>query len=587
MIVINLNTKNEYEIEVSKNGENHMTCPVCSADRKKSKLKCFSFNYEKKAGRCNHCNVVLVEKRDYVPEVHYKRPVWEPQKTNLSDRLVAWFKSRKISVSTILDFKITEGPEWMPQTQKEVNTVHFNYFRNGELINIKFRDALKNFKLVSEAELIPYNIDAVICAKQVIWVEGEIDCHSVHESGYRNVISVPNGATIGRNNLTYLDNVIDMFEEDTEHILAFDGDNAGLSLMQEFVRRLGASNCSKVSWRDTKDANECLVKYGPEAVRESIDSRVDFPVSGIFTASDIDSEIDDYHKNGLPQGCDIGLPEFDNLLKFHEGYITTFTGIPGHGKSEVVDFLTIRLNILHQWKWAIYSPENYPLQLHFSKYAEKIIGKSFNFMNQSELAAAKKLFNENFFFIKPEEDSKLESILDKALFLVKKKGIRGLVIDAWNKIEHLWEGSETQYISRKLDELALFCERKCVHLFLVAHPTKIQKDKNTGLYEVPNLYNINGSANFFNKTHNGISVYRNFTTGRSEIYVQKVKFKHWGQPGCVEMEWDWKTGRYYQHSPDHSNWITGSNKQLTIDVNKTIEAKKVYDIPLGDIEIPF
>jgi len=584
MIVLNLQDKKEYQIEVSKNGENHMVCPVCSADRKKSKLKCFSFNYEKKAGRCNHCNVVLVEKRDFVPEPSYKRPVWNPQKVLLSEKVVEWFKARKISISTLLHFRITEGPEWMPQHKETVNTIHFNYFKNDELVNIKYRDGAKNFKLVSEAELIPYNLDSVICSKQVIWVEGEPDCLSVHEVGLRNVISVPNGATIGRNNLTYLDNVIDLFDDDTEHVLAFDNDNAGLSLTQEFVRRLGAANCSKVNWRDCKDANECLVTHGPSAVKEAIESRESFPVSGIFTASDINDEINDYYKNGLPKGCEIGIPEFDDLLKFHEGYITTFTGIPGHGKSEIVDFFTIRLNIMHQWKWGIYSPESYPLQLHFSKYAEKLIGKTFGFMNSGEIELTKKHFNENFFFIKPEEDSKLESILDKALFLVKKKGIRGLVIDAWNKIEHLWEGSETQYISRKLDELALFCERKCVHLFLVAHPTKILKDKNTGFYDIPNLYNINGSANFFNKTHNGISVYRNFGTGRSEIYVQKVKFKHWGTVGMAEFEWDWKTGRYYRYAPDYSNWISGENKQL--NMNEFIEPKK-NQIPLGTEEIPF
>lgn len=587
MIVINLEDKQEYDIEVQRDGENHMTCPVCSHTRKKPKEKCFSFNYNKKVGRCNHCNVVLVEKKEFKPEPKFKKPEWNPKLEILSGAAVNWFRDRKISASTLIHFRITEGKTYMPQVQKERNTIQFNYFKNGELINVKYRDGQKNFKMVSEAELCLYNIDAVINSKQVIICEGEMDALSFHEAGYRNVVSVPNGATIGRNNLSYLDNCIDLFENDTEFIIATDNDVAGNNLRDELVRRLGAENCYKVSFRDCKDANECLVKYGPSAIKETIDNKKPFPVSGIFTALDISEEIDDYFHNGLPAGCEIGIADFDKLLKFHPGYITVITGIPGHGKSEFTDFMMSLLNIKHDWQFGVYSPENYPLQLHFSKFAEKLIGKSFSRMNELELRLAKNYFNENFFFIKPEEDSKLDNILEKAKYLVKKKGIRGLVIDAWNKIEHNWVGSETQYISKELDKLAMFCERYGVHLFLVAHPTKIQKDKNTGLYEVPNLYNINGSANFFNKTHNGISVYRNFTTKRTEIYVQKVKFKHWGEPGQVELEWDWTNGRYYRYTPDSSNWITNQTQQSELHIPQKLTPLNQLIVPTGDEDIPF
>ena len=78
MVVIELNSKKEYEIEVTKNGENQMICPVCSHTRKKKTAKCFSFNLLKGAGRCNHCGVVLVEKKEFVKkrtEIEYKRPL--------------------------------------------------------------------------------------------------------------------------------------------------------------------------------------------------------------------------------------------------------------------------------------------------------------------------------------------------------------------------------------------------------------------------------------------------------------------------------------------------------------------------------
>ena len=567
MLVINLKDKLEYEIDVTKTGENYMTCPVCSPHRKKEhqKLKCFSFNYDKKVGRCNHCDVVLIEKRDYIPEPKYKKPTWDPQKTKLSENILQWFKARGIGIQTLLDFNISQGMEFMPQTQTKAPTIQFNYFENGHLVNIKYRDRDKNFKMVSDAKLTFYNIDAVLGAKQVIICEGEMDCLSFHEAGFRNVISVPNGANMNRNNLTYLDNCIDSFLEDTEFILATDNDIAGHTLRDELVRRLGAENCFKVSFRDCKDANEVLVKYGRSAIKEILEDKKPFPISGVFTADDLSDEIYDLYKNGMPEGYGIGDVDFDDHLKFQPGYMTIITGIPNHGKGEVVDFISTRLNIEHDWKFGIYSPENEPLQLHFSKYAEKLIGKGFNYMTSTELETAKNYFNDNFFFIKPEEDNRLGSILDKALYLVKKKGIKGLIIDPWNKIDHQYSDSETRYISQVLDQLVVFCEKRGVHLFLVAHPTKMQKDKKTGLFDVPNLYSINGSSHFFNKTHNGITVYRRFIEGLpesiTEVYFQKVKFKHWGKIGMIEWRWNWKNGRYHKTFPDENPWLVIEGKQ--------------------------
>ena len=74
--------------------------------------------------------------------------------------------------------------EWMPQTQKKENCVCFPYFRDGALVNIKFREARKGFKIVKGAELIFYNLGSVGEKKHCIITEGEIDCMSVYESGF-------------------------------------------------------------------------------------------------------------------------------------------------------------------------------------------------------------------------------------------------------------------------------------------------------------------------------------------------------------------------------------------------------------------
>ena len=338
---------------------------------------------------------------------------------------------------------------------------------------------------------------------------------------------------------------------------------------------------------DCKDANDCLIKYGMKITIDCINEANEFPITGVFTANDIERDILDFYNNGLPVGAGIGMAEMDMHLKFQQGYLTTITGIPGHGKSEFLDFLLCRLNISHGWKTALYSPENHPLELHFSKFSEKIIGKPFEGINRLSPLDLQKMISyhaDNFFFINPESDFKLETILDAVRQLVRKKGVNAFVIDAWNKLDHQYNNNETKYISEQLDKITRFCELNKVHCFLVAHPTKIQKSKDDNdLYDVPNLYNISGSANFYNKTANGITVYRNFKTLMTEVYIQKVKFKHWGQTGCVQLSWDKSNGRYYKGIPNYDNWLFTENKTNTIENNTNF----LNDIKINDENNPF
>lgn len=576
-VVINLEDKKEYFIDIQNQNENVSICPVCSHDRKKSKEKCFGYNASKGVGRCNHCGVILVKKQEFIKKDNvkeYKRPKFSSV-SNYSDGFKKFFASRGISEEIIRELKVTEGITWMPKANKEINTIQFNYFRNGELINIKYRGAGKDFKLSKDSELIFYNIDSAINESEVIIVEGEMDCLAMVQAGYKNTISVPNGANLKTCNLEYLDNCIDVFNEDNKFILALDNDEAGNNLKNELIRRLGAENCKTVFFKDCKDANECLIKYGVQGIIDSINNKKDVPIDGVFDANNIIEDIYDFYNNGLPKGEGIGIYEHDSLIKFKEGYVTTITGIPNQGKSEYLDFILCKLNILSGWKTALYSPENHPLQLHFSKFAEKVIGKRFEGYDRISEFELKKMIDyhaNNFFFINPKEDFTIDSILNAVKSLVRTKGIKAFVIDAWNKIDHHYTVSETKYISEVLDKLTIFCERNKIHLFLVAHPVKMPKDKETGQYLVPDPYSIAGSAHFFNKSANVITVYRNFEKGHTDIYIQKVKFKHWGRVGNVDFVWNSKNGRYYKGVPDDSNWlfnkIESSTEQIELETKQ-------------------
>lgn len=570
MILINIANKKEYFVPLKKStGEEQHTCPECSESRKKKTVKCFSFNHDKQTGYCSHCNITLVIKKEVEVKKEYKKPTWRNE-TSLSNAVVSWFEKRGIKQQTLLEFKITEGKEWMPQIAKEINTIQFNYFRNNELINVKYRDGYKNFKLHKDSELILYNLDSIKEGDTVIICEGEIDCLSISQSGYKNVVSVPNGAGTGRVNLEYLDNCIEYFLNKKTILLATDDDLPGRNLQEQLAERLGKDRCYKVKFKDSKDANECLQKYGIQGIIEAIADKREFPLEGVFTIDDYSDEINDIYHKGLPKGAKTQLSNLNKLISFHKGYFTTVTGVPSHGKSDAVDQITLDLSITSDWKGAFYSPENKPTSLHISKMARKLIGKSWwgdNRITKTEIELVKNYLNDRFFFIKPEKDFTLDTILSHVKQLVLRKGIDFFVIDAWNKLEHKFAGDENAYIGQSLDKIATFCELTGTHLFLVAHPRKMLKQKNTQRFEVPNLYDINGSANWFNKSDNGISIYRDFDNEISQWYVQKVKFSHWGSTGMCEFKYDTESGRFNQYlggAPTYNNnpWIYNANTKL-------------------------
>ena len=239
MQIVSLNTKEIYDIDIRKYGENAMPCPECSKDRNKKKAKSFSFNATKKFGFCHHCQTKFVEYTTEVIKKDFIKPIWK-NKTDLTDGAVQWFEKRGITQDTLVKMKVYSDVEYMPQIQKETGVICFPYFMDGELTNIKFRDKEKNFKLVKDAELIFYNIDCVKNNNEIIIVEGEMDCLSYIQAGFDNCISVPNGASA--TNLEYLNNYIELFDEKTIYI-STDADIKGYELRAELIRRFGQERC--------------------------------------------------------------------------------------------------------------------------------------------------------------------------------------------------------------------------------------------------------------------------------------------------------------------------------------------------------
>lgn len=548
MKIYEIQTATFYELDVRKHaGEEISTCPKCSAERKKKTIKCFSWNHEKQVGRCSHCESSFVIKREMIQEKIYARPKFN-NRTELSTGMVDWFFKRGISQQTLIDLQICEGKEYMPQLEKEVNTIQFNYFRQGNLVNIKYRDGRKNFKLVKDAELIMYNLDSIAGSEECIITEGEIDTLSWHEAGFKNVVSVPNGASKNQK-LEYLDNCFEYFENKTKIYLATDSDEAGKSLRDELARRLGYERCFKLDYGDYKDSNEYLVANGTESLKSLLNASKEYPIKGVFTIEDVWDDIEDIYNNGLPKGDKTGDAQLDEYIGFMAGELTMVTGIPGDGKSIYLDQISLGLCIHSDWKFAICSPESYPMAFYYTRLIKRATGRKFSKanINRDELKICGEWIKDRYSLISPEDGFHLDAILSTAKQLVMRKGIKGLILDPWNRIESSMPAgyNEGKWVVECLLKIIKFAQSTGVHVFLVAHPTKMSKNADNSNYTVPNLYSISGSAHFFNMTQNGFTIFRNRVTNQTEVHIQKVKWEHLGKTGQIDYTYDVDTARFF------------------------------------------
>lgn len=494
------------------------------------------------------------------------------------ESVIAYFSKRAISEKTLLMAGITESTKFFAQIGKEGVSINFNYYRNNELINVKHRHIeSKSFGLEKDCELIFWNLDNVTTKRDnhedmIIITEGEIDALSLMEAygTVSNIVSVPNGASSGKNqNLSYLDcpKTQKLFTN-RKLCLAFDNDNPGRNLKDAFVKRFGEQNCYIVQYHDDcKDLNDVLVKHGKDDVKEVINCRR-YNVNGVTDIADFENTVDNYYENGFPNCDRIGISSLDELIGFRGGELTMVTGTPGSGKSVFLDFLMVQLSQKHDWKWGVCSMET-PQGIHTTRLISKWCDKPFRNMvsqygeliegiTKYEYEEVKQYMFHYFKFIthKVETDEKgekhrglmsLDYILTQAKTLKSLYGIKGLVIDPWNTIEHQMQNNEneTNYVSRVLSKIIAFAEDFDVHVFLVAHPTKGVTNAQ-GIDRVATMNDISGSGNFFAKTHNGISVFRDKqdTNSPVQIHVQKIKFEFVGQNGVAYLDYNRFTGNY-------------------------------------------
>ncbi|KAL0442391.1 UNVERIFIED_CONTAM: Twinkleprotein, chloroplastic/mitochondrial [Sesamum latifolium] len=510
----------------------------------------------------------------------------------LCNELLAYFAERMISGETLRRNAI------MQKRTGDQIVIAFTYRRNGELVSCKYRDITKKFWQEADTEKIFYGLDDIQDASDIIIVEGEMDKLAMEEAGFKNCVSVPDGAPpkvsnkalpseeeltdIGcslsyavalRNSYTiskdtkykYLWNCKDYTAKASRIILATDGDPPGQALAEELARRLGRERCWRVKWpkkndsESFKDANEVLMYMGPDALREVIENAELYPIRGLFNFKDYFNEIDDYYHQslGFELGVSTGWRALNELYNVVPGELTIVTGVPNSGKSEWIDALLCNINHSVGWKFALCSMEN-KVREHARKLLEKHIrkpffdvryGESLERMSVEELEQGKKWLSDSFSLIRCENDClpSINWVLDLARIAVLRHGVNGLVIDPYNELDHQRppNQTETEYVSQMLTKVKRFAQHHACHVWFVAHPRQL----HNWIGGPPNMYDISGSAHFINKCDNGIVIHRNRDPEAGpvdlvQVCVRKVRNKVIGTIGDAYLSYNRVTGEY-------------------------------------------
>jgi twinkle protein len=294
-----------------------------------------------------------------------------------------------------------------------------------------------------------------------------------------------------------------------------------------------------------------------------------------ITSKAVRDDLRRVYREGLGRGDQAGWISVDKLISIAPGQVTTVTGWPNSGKSQFLDALA--LNLARQgWRFVFCSLENIPVFLHVEKLAKQFIGKPMRpgpteRMSEAEMEEATIEMDEWFSFVMPSEKKPNPGVLDVVQTIeedFKRRGLwddrdgkRACVIDPWNELEHVrpYGLSLTEYVGESLSMLRQWARRHMLHVFIVGHPAKQPRNRETGKLPIPTPDMISDSAHFWNKSDNCIAValVDEHRSHEVDIHIQKVRFSHIGMRGSATLHYDRLTGRYHEPPPKQFAQVVG------------------------------
>ena len=414
----------------------------------------------------------------------YEKP--DPAKIlPITEEIVTYFSTRGISAETLKDFKIGSD---------EHGNIVFPFYRNGELVYVKYRKPKKHKKedgpkewQESNTEPILFGMDNIAFGKPLVITEGEIDCLSLYEAGVHNVVSVPCGCT----NLEWISLCWDWLESFNEIIIFGDSDEPGMEMISNVMKRLGSDRCmvpkdypelvfnGKHYNQNCKDANEILCCYGPEGLKALVDACEPAPIKGVLEVASIQRKKETFISRTR-------IPQLDEMLNgFIEGGVTILSGKRASGKSTIGS--TFLLNAIEEGvPCAAYSGELSPsrflewilLPATESQYVgyvsdpktnKKIATVSEEIENRIRewLKGKLYLFDDSETF----DDDMQTSVLKVFEMCARRYGCKLFLVD--NLLSLLPQGDdEIKMQARLIKKIKAFAKKYKAHVIVCAHPRK-------------------------------------------------------------------------------------------------------------------
>jgi twinkle protein len=560
-----------------KPNQQKVLCPLCSPHRKKSTELCLSVNIDAGVANCKNCGKVYITEsgdKNTLQESYVKKsftiPRYDLQDTGLDDEVIDWFAKRGVSEATLKANYIGASED-----RKGKLHIEFPFIKGDKVVNIKFRSMDKGFRLVAGAEKCFFGIqnlytDGYLSTDKLYITEGEIDALSLYECGFRAALSVPMGASVEEEGSTpiipkleYLDDpdIWSIIGTVKEVVLVTDSDYKGKRLKEEIAKRIGKEKCSFVTYPEgCKDINDVLMQHGLEAVVDVV-LKAEPMLQGIITVNSRDNELLTYYSEGLKSGLFSGIEAFDDLYTLDTGgRITLVTGVPEVKKSVMIDNITHGYANENDLHIAMFSPETRPVEFHIGRLASIHNGMKFGSpedadrMPYQDFKEAKEWIDKHYVFLQPERNT-IEEVLALAKLSVMKYGTKILVIDPYSKLR-VDSDVEHKFIRNMLNDVSEFAARFNVHVFIVAHPYKVEmfsRGKGDGETKIKNYppvtpYMIKGASEWYNSADFILSLWKNVEVEDSPLRVYCFKSKYFHMA---------KSNEYCELPYNFDNWRLG------------------------------
>lgn len=556
---------NEYKIK---------TCPFCGRSNWKFYLNSKTGLFHCKSGSCDEkgsfpkllhkfgikTNFKQSNKYETNETVLKLTPEDQKEFVELNENQIEWFKNRGISKDSLKYINVCSRK----------NIIVFPYFQENELKIIKYRDygTGENYKkkVWQQPGGIPtaLGLDLIKENEPVIICEGEIDYLSWIEAGVYNVISLP----FGTSNMDWVSNNWKKLEKIKTFYICMDNDNAGVKAEKILIGRLGISRVKKIDLGTYNDVNDILLSEGKERLINLYENPKEYSIDGIYNVKDIKINNDTTEYTKSFRNLDLILGGFRN------GEVTIWTGEPGSGKTTILNQISI-FAMENKNKVGVYSGEMKKEEL-LKWLGIQILGVSAcdNFyhtakeryyykLKTEEKEKLNNLINDKFFFI--ESDTGVissDDLFQKIEILIKKYGVKHIIIDNLMQIniecENKNEGQKT--LVRKLVDIA---KKTDIHIHLVAHPKKINKN------EKPSMYDIHGASEIVNLVHNIIRLKRvqNIDDTEFDTVVLVQKNREFGDIGTAGLYFDRATKRFFSNAAEKDKkYFTEQEKNGVDDI---------------------